>query len=304
VFDPTLGLDPLGQGGTTPYPAIYKGVPGAGGAWASFGTKHASTHASGGNDELHGSQIEVGATPTGGGYGSWAIDSLVSDILDGLNLSLATVNTALSGKASTSHASTHASGGSDELHADQIEMGAGPSVAGFGSWASDSTVYDVINGFNQSLDTAGDQSKIGTGPAAGGKAPWSTTSTIYDAIDAVNRAVQTETVSNPATSVTPATTDSNILYTNEGCGSEFIATLHASDPIGYKVTVVDVGGTGGISVIAPAGESIRVGLSVTSGAARKVKCTDGAGAGVTLVKMASSLWVAMPGAYEGTWVGS
>lgn len=110
-------------------------------------------------------------------------------------------------------------------------------------------------------------------------------------------------VSSPGASPSPSVALSRRLHTNAGAVAEFIVTLPASAPVGYETTVADVGGTGGIAFIAPNGESIRVGLSVTSGAARKVASASGAGAVLTVVKMTSTLWMAKDG-FVGTFVGS
>jgi hypothetical protein len=93
------------------------------------------------------------------------------------------------------------------------------------------------------------------------------------------------------------------LATNAGAGSEFVTSLHASCPIGFEYTLADVGGTGGIAFVAPTGESIRVGLAVTSSTNRKVASATGAGAILTLVKMTSTLWMAKDG-FTGVWTGS
>jgi hypothetical protein len=331
------GFDPLSLGGSTVYPVIYKGIPGSGGAWHSFGVAHAASHASGGADELHGTQIEVGATPTPGGFGNWSIDSLISDILDGFNLTFVksgdkqvgtastgggyatwgststvfavidAINQALptsfAGKAAATHATQHATGGSDELHATVIEVGATPTGGGFGSWAADSAVFDILDGFNLTFVVSGNK-QIGTIHTTGGRASFAANSTVFEAVDALNQAVQVETIVVAGSSPSPATTDTNKVYTNDGAGSEFIVTLPASAQLGTRFTILDVGGTGGISAVAPVSESIRVGIAVTSSTNRKVKSSDGNGAGIVLCKVTSALWTALPGEYEGTWVGS
>jgi hypothetical protein len=518
VADPS-GWDPLSLGGSTPYPVIYRGA-----AWRAFHVAHASSHASGGADELHANQIEMGATPSVTGFGNWAADSSIYDVLNGLNQGLLT-------------------GG------DAMQIGTASTSGGFGTWAADSIISDILNGLNQGLAsptfdtevdivanntnanltvstggvaTAGDAiiqinadgnqghvirsvrannqmmingggvnvrlrntdstttqargievegestgdmadgfgakidfyirdnsassnnvgsirmvrdgydtsahmefhtndagsyaermrlTKTGslelssaaqylfssttdaTGTADAGFAR--NTSGTVDVLDSaltglgVLRAGALRTsdgsstfpshsfkdapghgmyrdgttlgfcidgvgrvaffnqfgvlgglnyvqivgagylnsggtniinmsddsdvgaaalrvgydVSSPGVSDSPTVRMSRRIYTNSGAGSEFAVVMPSSANIGTEYTCYDVGGTGGISFIAPTGESIRVGLAVTSGAARKVKCTDGAGAELTLVKVTSTLWI-QKGSFVGTWVGS
>jgi hypothetical protein len=110
-------------------------------------------------------------------------------------------------------------------------------------------------------------------------------------------------VQSPGSSDSPTVRVGRRIYTNSGSSGEFAVVLPPSANTGTEFTLYDVGGSGGISFIAPVGESIRVGLAVTSGASRKVKSTDGAGAELTLVKVTTDLWI-QKGGFVGTWVGS
>lgn len=158
-----------------------------------------------------------------------------------------------------------------------------------------------------SLNGGGDLKTSGYMSIGFGSTYWNPTGSgqsQFLALNGVDAAVVTHgsLVSSPGAGFTGDRGISNSICTNAGAAAEYTYTAPASCAIGFGVTLVDVGGTGGISFIAASGESVQIGLLVTSGAARKVKTVSGTGSVVSLVKATATLWIATYS--TGTWVGS
>lgn len=92
---------------------------------------HAGRHIRGGDDEIDGDKLDIDWNPS---YYTPATtpaqvtnaDELTAHLY-GVDQEINTINTAVSGKASTSHASTHVRNGSDELDADTLNISWSPA---------------------------------------------------------------------------------------------------------------------------------------------------------------------------------
>ena len=78
---------------------------------------HATAHIIGASDEIDGDKLDIDWTPA---YYTPATNATTADNLDNLSSHLKGIDTLFNTKASTTHASTHASGGSDAVKLDDL----------------------------------------------------------------------------------------------------------------------------------------------------------------------------------------
>lgn len=85
---------------------------------------HASTHITGGGDEIDGDKLDIDWNPS---YYTPSTTPSEADSADNLTAHLYGIDQALNGKASTNHASGHITGGSDQIDGDKLDIDWTPS---------------------------------------------------------------------------------------------------------------------------------------------------------------------------------
>ena len=173
-------------------------------------TSHAASHERGGSDEIDGDHLGIDWNPS-----NYTPDTTPTEAanVDDLTAHLYGIDQAIGGKASTTHASNHLTGGSDEIDGDKIDIDWTPS-----NYTPSTTPTEVDNVDNLTAHLYGIDQELAS---AGG--------------DIIAAQVETEETINGAETLD--STDDGVMHFIEDSGTpaDYTVTLRAAGTAGAKV---------------------------------------------------------------------